>query len=483
MRLFLMGSCLLLVSSTVLAEGYRPIGLTRGSAAGDRIQRRILNHQRVRPFRQGQVSGEIARGKAILEQLVATDGVKRGVRRGYGSRDVEFKGRGLAKGVGLASGQSIAWSTRGASHTLKAESSGRVVWTIRRHDRYMNALRGAVTRVVGQLAAEPDRKPTAREQRVLAMAPTDMRAEALARHGLKLERVTSGREGNLKYKLHVRPERLDLFTRVFGPGVSTYMPGKGHSMYVHHGLVWETYPVHGSSTLRPTSRTIYPVMLSNREARRMDLLAASLEEGFRGEGSQGPLKGRGRPANWPIKPGDGATGNTCTTTHHRAPVGSRAKELAWMDGLERSVAELARAGALDGMKVFMPRGLASWQQKLLSIKAPPNPLLEKPLLRVLTETAPNARMRLLDELARQPKITSADRANIEKLKPWIELYSKKLPSFPLELMGRARLKSLMGTPHDPARLGTTDPLGPGYAKGLYSKAPQRVPVLVKLEAK
>jgi hypothetical protein len=486
-------SLVFLASGLAHAEGYRTIALPKGCKVRDRIQDKIMARKIVRPMSQAArtrlAGGEAnlaakAQGRATLKSLYSLSkgsAVKRGMRRGYGSRDIEFKGSGLAKKLGLKKGQSVQWNTRGAAYDLKVESHSRVVLTLRRHDRYMGALRSSVVRVVEKIAAEPSRALTDRDQRVLATAPTDMRAEALAKHGLKLERVKSGTEGNLKYKLHVPAAKLSLYNKVFGPGVSAYMPGKGHSMYVHKGLVWETFPYHGSSKLRPTSRTIYPVMLSNSESRRMDVLAASLKEGYRGEGSQGGLKATGRPANWPIKPGDSATGNTCTTTHHRAPVGQRAPELAWMGKLERSISKLAAKGALNDMKLFMPKGLESWKQKLLHIKAPSNPLLDKPLLRVLTQTEPRQRIELLDQLATRPGITAEDRANIGKLKPWVELYNKKLPSFPLELMGRTQLKSVMGVPHDPKRLGTTDPLGPGYAMGLYSKAPHRIPVLVKLE--
>lgn len=477
------------------AENYRSIAIpnttARGRALRERIQDRLFSGKTVRPLSQAARArlvnapgnaDAMARGRDLLKGLAGkarSGGIKRGIRRGYGSRDFEYRGSGLAKQLGLSKGQSIAWNTRGARHEVKVESHSRVVWTIRRHDVYASRLRSALGKIVARVARDPSVELSARDQRVLATAPTDMRAEALARHGLKLKRVESGRKGNLKYKLHVPGSRLPLFTKVFGPGVSTYLPGKGHSMYVHKGLVWETFRYHGTNELRPTSKTIYPVMLKDAEARNMDLLAKDMGRSY-GDGVQGRLMGRGRPPGWPLAPGQTKTGNTCTTTHHRAPVGKRLPEMKWIDQLSKVVAQKARAG---GIQIKLPRehGLAGLFHQLVGRASADNPLARKPLLEVLTDMRPGARIEILDQLARTPGLSAADRANVGKLRTIVEQYNRTLPGFPLQLVGRAPLKNMMGVPFDPKRPGTTDPVGPGFAKGMYSGAPARIPVLVKLE--
>ncbi len=284
---------------------------------------------------------------------------------------MEFKGRGLARGLGLRSGETIVWNSKGARHVLKAETASRVVLTTQRHDIYMTALRKAVTGIAKKVARDPSATLDGRDQRVLALAPTDMRAEVLADQGFKLTRVQRGPAQKLKYHLVVPAKKLDLFTKIFGPGVSTMMPGKGHSMYLHQGLVWETYDVHGSQKIRPTSRTIYPVMLTGQEARRMDVLGVAMKKAIQATDVQGDLKGSGRPSFWPMSPEQTSTGNTCTTTHHRAPIGPRGRDWVWLDNLQRSIGKLATSGAL------MPFG------KRGPFKDAKNPLATKPPPRVV----------------------------------------------------------------------------------------------------
>jgi hypothetical protein len=425
----------------------------------DRVASRILSRRPVRRLSQAAVrrlvtspenTDQSQKGRALIKNLVTTarhSGARRGVRRGYTSNDVEYRGKGLAARLGLKTGQSIRWNTKGARLEVKAETSGRVVISSRRHDRYLGALRKEVYRVVDKVVKDPTYQPTAKEQQRLALAPTDLRAEALARKGYKLRREQRGK--GLKYELEVKGEQgLKAFAKVFGPAVSTYLPGSGHSQYIHNGWVVD-FMFTGREPLRPTNRTVYPVMLSGKEAGRMDKLTdAIINSGWYGaEPTQGNTNyTHGRPPGyWPPRPGiDKKTGNSCTTTHHRAPVGPRLKGFRWLDSLDR-------AGLVQGS-----------------------------LLTHLTKVSGATRIAKIDEL-----LTSSSgepRRQLKQLKGIVEQYNgMRMTEFPLDLLGRKQVKDLMGTPYDPRRKGTTDPVGPGFARPMYSGATERIPVVVRLK--
>jgi hypothetical protein len=425
----------------------------------DRVASRILSRRTVRPLSKAAVRRLVTlpenikqakEGRALIKNLVTTarhSGARRGVRRGYTSNDVEFRGKGLAARLGLKTGQSIHWNNRGARLEVKAETSGRVVISSRRHDRYMGALRTAVNRIVDKVVKDPAYQPTAKEQLRLALAPTDLRAEALARSGYKLRREQRGK--GLKYELEVKGERgLQTFSKVFGPAVSTYLPGKGHSQYLHNGWVVDLMFT-GRERLRTTNRTIFPVMLSGKEAGRMDTLVDRIiNSGWYGaEPTQGNTNyTHGRPPGyWPPRPGiDKKTGNSCTTTHHRAPVGRRLKSFRWLDSLDR-------AGLVQGS-----------------------------LLAQLTKVSGATRIAKIDEL-----LTGAQgepRRQLQQLRGIVEQYNGMgITEFPLGLLGRKQVKDLLGLPYDPKRKGTTDPVGPGFARPMYSGASSRIPVVVRLK--
>jgi hypothetical protein len=305
-----------------------------------------------------------------------------------------------------------------------------------------------------------------------------MRAEALARHGFKLKREQRGAPGNLKYLLEVKGEqKLKVFSRVFGPGVSTYLPGKGHSQYIHNDRVVD-YFFAELNNLRSTNRIVYPVMLSVKEGQRLDLLSQAVIDGYSygGEAVQGPTKGHGRPkGSWPPHPRrDRVTGNTCTTTHHRAPVGERRREMVWLDQLDRSLSDLARSGRLK------LDGTASTKETSVFIGKRSKPVFLTWLSR--NWRGPD-RIKLVEELIQNNRssIDHSTYKQLTRLSRWIRYYNKVgLSEFPLELLGRRPLKELMGVKHDPKRLGTTDPLGPGFGRQMYSAAPERVPVVVRL---
>lgn len=431
----------------------------RWSRTHDRISARILGRETVRAPSSATVQRMIAtpenqrareQGEGLLHALVGQvkgNDVRRGIRRGYGATDIEYRGKNLSARLGLRPGQGVVWSTTRAQIELRAETSGRVVVTSRPHDRYLNALRDAVNGIVSRVANDPDHQLTAKEQRRLALAPTDMRAEALARVGFKLRREEHGK--GLKYELEVPGERgLKVFSRVFTPGVSTYLPGKGHSQYIHSGWVVD-FMFASREHLRTTNRTVYPVMLGGREAARMDTLVDSVlnrgwDMGVSTQGSTDYTRGR-PPGYWPPRPGvDKKTGNTCTTTHHRAPVGSRLADFRWLDALDRS--GLVQGSLLDAVSA------AHGQQRVAKI----------------------------DEL--MVKAGGQTREQLRRLRGIVEQYNgMQMTDFPLQLLGRRQLKDLMGVPFNPAHRGTTDPVGPGFARPMYSGAPERIPVVVKLK--
>jgi len=405
------------------------------------VRRMVATQENQRARKQG---GDLLR--AIVGHVKGKD-VRRGIRRGYGATDVEYRGKGLAARLGLRPGQGVAWSTEHKQLEVRAETSGRVVVTTRRHDRYLSALRDAVNGIVSRVASDPDYQLTAKEQRRLALAPTDMRAEALARVGFKLRREMHGK--GLKYELEVPGERgLKVFSQVFGPGVSTYLPGKGHSQYLHGGWVVD-FMFASREHLRTTNRTVYPVMLGGKEAARMDTLVDSVlnrgwDMGVSTQGSTDYTRGR-PPGYWPPRPGvDRKTGNTCTTTHHRAPVGSRLADFRWLDALDRS--GLVQGSLLEAV------GAARGQQRVAKI----------------------------DEL--MVKAAGQTREQLVRLRGIVEQYNgMQMTDFPLQLLGRRQLKELMGVPFNPTHKGTTDPVGPGFARPMYSSAPERIPVVVKLK--
>jgi hypothetical protein len=445
--------------TTVSAEPGRLVSSELGkawTARHDRIQEKILARQRVRPPSASTVQKLLAdpanqaaarSGSDQLKALnraVTSGGAKRGVRRGYSGTEVEYSGRGLASRLGLRAGQSTTWATMGAVLEVKAENAGRVVLKVRRHDVFMQALRGAVDTIVAKLAADPTATLTVKEELRLAMAPADLRAEALADHGFKLARQAQAT--GLKYRLQVTGDRQTrVFARVFGPAMSTYLPGGHHSQYIHSGRIFDTYFAELDMSLRPTNRTVYPVTLGVREAQRLDTLAAAVVSGD--SYVQGTTYASSRPPGyWPPRPGtDCKSGNSCTTTHHRAPIGNRNASNAWLDELER-----AQAGSPS--------------------------LLEQ----VGSKQGP-ARLQRIDQLVADPATSARQRELLGRLRPIVESYNTiGLSQFPLTLLGRAQLKDLLGVSFDPTRAGTTDPVGPGLAKPFYGSAPNRIPVIVEL---
>ncbi len=424
-------------------------------ARHDRVQEKILARQVVRAPSASTVQKRLAdpanqaAARAGADQLkalhqAALSGVaRRGTRRGTSGTEVEWSGRGLAGQLGLKAGQSTTWATGSALLEVKAESASRVVLTVRRHDVYLQALRGAVEKIVARLAADPAASLTAKDELRLALAPTDLRAEAMAKQGCKLERQAQA--SGLKYRLHVTGEQeTRLFARVFGPAVTSYLPGNHHSQYIHSGLIFDSFFGELNEPLRSTQRTVYPVTLGVREAQRLDTLAAALVRDESGvQGTSYPAKRP--PGYWPPRPGkDCKTGNSCTTTHHRAPIGARSPEHAWLDELEAA-----------------PAGQPSLMEQV--------------------SRAGFNRLAKIDELLAAPTTTARQRELLGKLRPIVESHgSMGLRSFPLTLLGRAQLKDLLGVPFDPTRPGTTDPVGPGLAKPFYGAAPKRIPVIVQL---
>jgi len=227
--------------------------------------------------------------------------------------------------------------------------------------------------------------------------------------------------------------------------VSTFLPGKGHSQYIHNGWVVD-FMFASREDLRPTNQVIYPVMLSGKEAARMDALQnAILEKGFdMGVSTQGSTNYTcGRPPGyWPPRPGDTKTGNTCTTTHHRAPVGARLPQHRWLDELDHS-------GLVQGS-----------------------------VLAAIDRVSGQRRVAAIDQLL--PTSTGRTREQLTRLRGVVEQYNRLQMTDLLPLLGRRQLKDLIGVPFDPRHKGTTDPVGPGFARPMYSGAPERIPVVVKL---
>ena len=458
-----------------------PVGLS-ARAAEQRLalQQKLLAREVVRaPARTVVAELVAAPGNAAAraegEALVARLGAKRGVtkagRKGYTSRDTIYSAKNLASALRLKRGEKRVWDTPTAHYELEATGANSVTVVERPHDVVLTSLRRVVGRIVARLVANPRSKPTRQEQLVLGLAPPDLRAEVLATvKGFKLRRITAGGAANLKYELELNSddsEQFQLYARVFGPNLHGYMPGHGHSYAIHNEQVLETYS--GTTDgLRATSASVYPVALTDHEAKNVDVFfGAALTEHddvTRSEVS------RGRPKPYPPTLKDKSTQNSCTTTFHRMPVGKRSAEMAWLDALETKVLALAKGGRLK------PSGRVGSRREIQALK-----LEEVPLLRALDSLSPYVRLEVLQSLAQYAGLDQTTREQLGTLRTWAEHYIElDIPRFPLELLGREPLKNLIGVPFDRARKGTTDPPGPGFARQMFVGAPERVPVIVRL---
>ena len=162
----------------------------------------------------------------------------------------------------------------------------------------------------------------------------------------------------------------------------------------------------------------------------------------------GDAVGFGRCGAWPLGSlNQRVVGNSCTTPVHRAPVGERRAEYAWMDQL---------AGAVTG---------SAAARRAVS---------NKPLYDELTGKSPRQVSGVLAQLRRA---LPRQGQNIDKLQTWVGKYHQLgLRDFPLDWHGRQTLADVIGFTGDHPGPGSTikkirgrQPGDTGHAIGLDVK--------------
>jgi hypothetical protein len=165
-----------------------------------------------------------------------------------------------------------------------------------------------------------------------------------------------------------------------------------------------------------------PIWLSDGEAGRFELMAGQVKR-FGFEKVMGEKLSHGRPEAWPLREmGEWLTENSCTTGYHRAPVGPRRAEFAWVDGLQKQMQSRPAA------------------QRLLQGKT---------ILEASTNRTQKAVKRLFAGLRRAAP-DSASKQRLTELQGWViqQRYHLVTPKFPMELLHRESLAELIGINND-----------------------------------
>ncbi len=348
--------------------------------------------------------------------------------------------------------------------------------------RQTKAIRAAVLeqgrKVVKAIVAKPKGKPGHAEQTILGLLSPTQRAQLLKEEaGFQVERITSKVDGKTEEKVKVTLKRygqssygdantefdkqMNIYNRVMGPNVITYMPAGYHSKYVSRGNVFDIWGSDGDGygAIRPNDYALHPTWLSDAEAQRMSSVINVGRKSW--DSSLGKQMAHGRPAMWPPAKGvKGRTGNSCTTTFIRAPVGERASGFGWIDELQASVLKAAKAGRvqIEGADLKTDTVLAAVTGK--------------------SKAASDA---IFTELTRQ---LPRERDTIARLQTEVDFFRGKLESkdysnethctFPMDLMHRTPLSEL-------ARIAS-DPVGPkGASRKFRAADPVRVGVLTVFE--
>jgi len=349
-----------------------------------------------------------------------------------------------------------------------------------------NHMRKAIYRnaekIVRDIVANPSASPAKREQMILGLVSPIDRARLLKDvAGFKVDKVKYKVNGRPTTKYKVRLERhgysewgygdapaefskqMSIYNRVMSPNVITYAPAGGHSKYVSRGKVLDLYFNSDYGALRPNNKPLFPVWLSDGEAARMKQVFDVGNTNW--SYAMGEKVSHGHAGMWPPTETQRAkTGNSCTTTFIRAPVGERQAQYAWIDALQGKVAKAAKDGRVrvDGAN-----------------------LADKGLLDAITGKNPEQYRAVFDQLRRQ---MPAEARNLDKLQRQVDFFVDKLGgtqggrynwqtgayeggtkkcAFPLDLMHRTPLSTMANI--------KGDPMGPGMATQKFRAAdPTRI---------
>jgi len=349
-------------------------------------------------------------------------------------------------------------------------------------------VRGAINRnakkIVRDIVANPSATPGKREQMILGLvSPADRALLLKDVAGFKVDKVKYKVNGTptTKYKIRLKrfganeysygassPEytkQMSIYNRVMSPNLITYMPAGYHSKYISHGTVLDLWGNSSYGELRPNSKSLFPTWLSDGEAARMKQIFDVGNSSW--STSLGEQMAHGRPGMWPpTETQRSKTGNSCTTTFIRAPVGERAAQYAWIDKLQAKVAQAAKAGRLSVEGVDLSK---------------------TKLLEAVTGMGPEQYRAVFDQVVRQLPGESRD---LGKLRGQVDFFYDKLKgrtysygygynynssgqekcTFPYDLMHRTPLSKMAGI--------TGDPVGPGMATQKFRAAdPLRIGVV------
>jgi hypothetical protein len=353
-----------------------------------------------------------------------------------------------------------------------------------RTEAMKNAIFANARKIVKAIVAKPAAKPTASEQNILGLLSPSQRAQLLKEEaGFKVEKVKFKVNGTPtdKFKITLKrystdswsststPEftkQMSIYNRVMGPNIVTYMPAGGHSKYVARGEVFDIYGMGPYGALRANNYTLFPTWLSDGEAKRLKTIVDPAGSNW----SQylGTKMSHGRPGMWPpTKEQRGpATGNSCTTTFIRAPIGERESRYAWIDQLQGKISAAAAANKLNNAGVDLKK------QNLLEAITGKKPAEYGPIFTAIKAKLP------------------AEAANIDKLRAEVDFFYGKLKTappqysweqqqpekcvFPMDLMHRTPLAQM-------AKI-SGDPVGPGMATQKFRAGdPTRVGVVTVFE--
>jgi len=354
--------------------------------------------------------------------------------------------------------------------------------------RMQKAIYRNAEKVVQQIVRNPAAAPARREQMILGLLSPSQRALLLKDvAAFKVEKVKYkvGGTPTTKYKVRLRrhgyeaseygyagdptPEfkkQMDIYSRVMSPNIITYAPAGGHSKYVSRGKMVDLYFNSDYGALRPNKQPLFPTWLSDGEASRMKAIFDAGNATW--SQSMGEKMSHGRPGMWPPTPTQRArTGNSCTTTFIRAPVGERQASHAWIDQLQGKVAQAAGAGRLQNAGVDLG---------------------QRTLLQAITGKSQEQYRQVFAAIKQAMPRQGRD---LDRLQGQVDFFYEKLGgrvggtwdyntrgyvggtlkcTFPMDLMHREPLSSM-------AKI-TGDPVGPGMAKQKFRAAdPTRIGVV------
>jgi hypothetical protein len=359
----------------------------------------------------------------------------------------------------------------------------------RRTEAMKKAIFANARKIVKAIVATPNAAPSSAEQNILGLLSPAQRAQLLKEEaGFKVETVKFKVNGTPTDKLKITLRRyatagqtaywerasgtgtpeferqMGIYNRVMSPNTVSYFPSGHHSKYVARGEVFDIYGMGPYGALRPNSFTLFPTWLSDGEARRLKSVVDPAGSSWRSYlGSQ---LSHGRPGMWPpTKDQKLATGNSCTTTFIRAPIGERDARYAWIDQLQGKISAAASANKLAVTGVDLKK---------------------QSLLEAITGKKPDEYGPIFDAVkAKLPR----EAASLDKLRGEVDFFFGKLKSdgydyqlgrsattcvFPMDLMHRKPLSEM-------AKI-TGDPLGPGMATQKFrSGDPTRLGVVTVFE--